>query len=336
MTATVPTPSATTTMKAAVQRRYGGPEHMHLDTLEAPQPGPGEVLLEVRAAGVDRGVWHLMTGRPLVIRVLGFGLRRPRQPIAGEDVSGVVIGIGAGVTRFSLGDEVMGAAKGSYAERAIAKEDKLVRKPAQLSFAEAAVLPVSGVTAQRAVERAGIEKGQRVLVLGASGGVGSYIVQLAVAAGAHVTGVASAAKAELVRSLGAEDVIDYRTTDVTSLDLEFDAILDVGGLTPLRRLRKVLSPTGALVIVGGEGGDALTGGVGRQLGAGIVSLFTRQTLTSFVAVTAAEPLEALAERIVAGDVRPALTRTYPLAEAGTAIADLAAGRIAGKAAVVVK
>ncbi|WP_228373522.1 NAD(P)-dependent alcohol dehydrogenase [Demequina gelatinilytica] len=335
MTATVPT-AATTTMQAAVQRRYGGPEHMHLETVEAPRPGPGEVLLEVRAAGVDRGVWHLMTGRPLVIRVLGFGLRRPRQPIAGEDVAGVVIGIGAGVTRFSLGDEVMGAAKGSYAPRAVAAEGKLVLKPASLSFEQAAVLPVSGVTALRAVERARITEGQRVLVLGASGGVGSSIVQLAAAAGAHVTGVASAAKADLVRALGASEVIDYRAEDVTSHDLEFDAILDVGGLTPLRRLRKVLSPTGTLVIVGGEGGDALTGGVGRQLGATVVSLFTRQTLTSFVAVTSAEQLESLAARIAAGDVSPALTRTYPLAEAGTALADLAAGRIAGKAAIVVE
>ncbi|WP_228375126.1 NAD(P)-dependent alcohol dehydrogenase [Demequina iriomotensis] len=333
MTATVPT--RTSTMRAAVQRRYAGPEEIHVETVEAPTPGPGEVLIEVRAAGVDRGVWHLMTGRPLVMRAMGFGLRRPRQPIAGEDVAGVVVGIGAGVTGFSLGDEVLGAAKGSYAQHAVAKEDKLVRKPSSLSFEEAAVLPVSGVTALRAVERAGISTGQRVLVLGASGGVGSYAVQLAVATGARVTGVASAAKAELVRSLGAEDVIDYRTTDVTSLDLEFDAILDIGGLTPLRRLRKVLSPTGTLVIVGGEGGDALTGGVGRQLVAGLVSLFTRQTLASFVALTAAEPLEVLVARIVAGDIRPALTRTYPLAEAGTAIVDLAAGRIAGKAAVVV-
>ncbi|SEI95685.1 NAD(P)-dependent alcohol dehydrogenase [Demequina mangrovi] len=332
MTAT----ESTATMRAAVQRRYGGPEHLHVDTVEAPTPGPGEVLIEVRAGGVDRGVWHLMTGRPLLIRVIGFGFRRPGQPIAGEDVSGVVIGIGAGVTRFSLGDEVLGAATGSYAEHAIAKEDRLVRKPASLSFEEAAAVPVSGVAALRTVERAGIQEGQRVLVLGASGGVGSYALQLAVAAGATVTGVASAAKADLVRDLGATDVIDYRSTDVTSLDAEYDVIIDTGGLTPLRRLRRILSPTGTLVIVGGEGGDSITGGSTRALFAPLASLFTRQTLSGLMSVTAAEPLEKLVARIVAGDVRPALTRTYALADASTAIADLAAGRIAGKAVVRVR
>ncbi|WP_228373669.1 NAD(P)-dependent alcohol dehydrogenase [Demequina soli] len=334
MTATVPT-SATTTMRAAVQRSYAGPEAMHLETVEAPTPGPGEVLIQVRAAGIDRGVWHLATGRPLVMRVIGFGLRRPRRPIAGGDVAGVVIGIGSGVTRFALGDEVLGAAAGSYAELAVAQESALAAKPSSLSFAEAAATPVSGVTALKAVERAGIEPGQRVLVLGASGGVGSFATQLAVAAGAQVTGVASAAKAAMVRALGATDVIDYRATDVTSLDHEFDVIIDTGGLTPLRRLRRILSPAGTLVIVGGEGGDALMGGTMRALRAPLAALFTRQRLMGLMSITTAEPLEALTARIVAGDVRPALTRTYPLAEAPAALADLAAGRIAGKAAIVV-
>ncbi|WP_228372873.1 NAD(P)-dependent alcohol dehydrogenase [Demequina subtropica] len=333
MTATVPT--STTTMRAAVQRRYAGPEEIHVETVEAPTPGTGEVLIEVRAAGVDRGVWHLATGRPLVMRVIGFGFRRPRQPISGEDVAGVVVGIGPGVTRFSLGDEVLGAASGSYAEHAIAKEDRLVRKPASLSFEEAAVTPVSGVAALRAVERATITPGQRVLVLGASGGVGSFAAQLAVAAGAAVTGVASAAKADLVRSLGAVEVIDYRTTDITALNHEFDVIIDTGGLTPLRRLRRILSPTGTLVIVGGEGGDSLMGGSTRALLSPLVSLFTRQRLMGLMSVTAAAPLEDLVSRIEAGDLRPALTRTFPLAEAGKAVSELAAGRIAGKAAVVV-
>ncbi|WP_062289113.1 NAD(P)-dependent alcohol dehydrogenase [Demequina phytophila] len=334
MTATVPTSTATT--RAAVQREYTGPEAIRVETVERPTPGPGEVLVEVRAAGVDRGVWHLATGRPLVMRLMGFGLTHPRQPVAGSDVAGVVVGIGEGVTRFAAGDEVLGTATGSFAEHAIAKEGQLVRKPDAMSFAAAAVVPVSGVTALKAVERAAIEPGDRVLVLGASGGVGSYAVQLAVAAGARVTGVASGAKADLVRSLGATDVIDYRTTDVTALATIYDAIIDIGGLTPLRRLRRILGTEGTLVIVGGEGGGSLTGGAGRQLRASLVSLFTRQTLTGILAVTAAEPLEALTTRIVAGSLAPALTRTYPLAQAGTAVADLAAGRIAGKAAVVVQ
>lgn len=334
--ATAASSSAAATMRAAVQRRYAAPEEIHVDSVPVPQPAEGEVLIEVRAAGVDRGVWHLATGRPLVMRLIGFGLRAPKQPVQGTDVAGVVTAVGAGVTRFAVGDEVFGTADGSFAQHAVAKAERLAVKPDAADFTEAGAMPVSAVTALLAVQdSARVEAGQRVLVLGAAGGVGSYAVQLAVAAGARVTGVASAAKADLVRELGAERVIDYRTTDVTALDETFDVIIDAGSLTPLRRLRRILSPTGALVMVGGEGGDALLGGSGRALVAPLVSLFTSQRLMGLMSATTTERLERVRDLVDDGAIRAAVSRTYPLDRAADAVADLAAGRIAGKAVVTV-
>ncbi|GIG55492.1 NAD(P)-dependent alcohol dehydrogenase [Demequina activiva] len=326
----------TVTMRAAVQRRYAGPETIRIETVPTPQPGAGEVLIAVRAAGVDRGVWHVATGRPLVMRLMGFGLRRPSQPIQGSDVAGVVVAVGNGVTRFAVGDEVFGSAAGSFAEYAVARQDRLTTKPAGMDFSRAGALPVSAVTALQAVEEsAKVEAGQRVLVLGASGGVGSYAVQIAVAAGAYVTGVASAAKADLVRELGAERVLDYRTTDVTSLDEHYDVIIDAGSLTSLRRLRRILSSDGTLVIVGGEGGDSLVGGAGRTLWAPLVSLFTSQRLMGFLSEMTAERLERVRAMVESGEVRAPVSRTYPLDSAAEAVKDLAAGKVSGKAVVTV-
>ncbi|WP_234996521.1 NAD(P)-dependent alcohol dehydrogenase [Demequina sp. NBRC 110054] len=331
------TTTETTTMQAAVQRHYGSPEQIHVDAVAVPQPREGEVLVEVHAAGVDRGVWHLATGRPLVIRAIGFGLRRPKQPVMGSDLAGVVTAVGAGVTRFAVGDEVFGTADGSYAQFAIAKEERLAAKPAGTSMTDAGAMPVSAVAALEAVEdTAKVEAGQRVLILGASGGVGSFAVQIAVAAGAHVTGVASAAKADLVRELGAERVIDYRTTKVTELDEQFDVIIDAGSLTSLGRLRRILSPTGTLVLVGGEGGDSLIGGSGRSLVAPLVSLFTKQRLTGMLSATNAVLLNRLAVLVESGAVRAAVTSTYPLDRTADAVTDLAAGRIASKTVVTVR
>ncbi len=330
-----PAPAATT-MRAAVQHRYAGPEHIRLESVPRPAVRPDEVLIEVHAAGVERGAWHLATGKPLVMRALGFGLRRPRQPIVGTEVSGTVVEVGSAVTRLFVGDAVFGAANGAYAELAVAKESAVTHKPAELSFDEAAAAGVSGLAALAAIERADIQSGQRVLVLGASGGVGGFVVQFAVSAGAHVTGVCSADKAQLAHSLGADVVIDYRTTDVTTTASVFDVIIDTGGLTPLRRLRRILSPTGTLVIVGGEGGGGVTGGAGRQLRAGVTSLLTRQTLTSIMSMANAAGLERLCARLVASDARPAVTSTYPLEHASDALVDLAAGRIAGKAIITVR
>ncbi|WP_200806230.1 NAD(P)-dependent alcohol dehydrogenase [Demequina sp. NBRC 110052] len=325
------------TMSAAVQRRYAGPEQIRVDAVPVPQPADDEVLVEVHAAGVDRGVWHLATGRPLVMRAIGFGLRRPKQPVQGTDVAGVVAAVGSAVTRLEVGDQVFGSADGSFAQFAVAKESRLAKKPAGTSMIDASAMPVSAVTALIAVESsAQVKAGQRVLVIGASGGVGSFAVQMAVAAGAHVTGVASAAKSELVRELGAERVLDYRTADVTALDETFDVILDTGGLTPLRRLRRILSPTGTLVIVGGEGGDSVLGGSGRALVAPLVSTFTSQRLMGLMSATSSDRLERVRELVEAGSVRAAVDRTYPLDRASYAVTDLADGRIAGKAVVTVR
>ncbi|MFW2514569.1 NAD(P)-dependent alcohol dehydrogenase [Demequina sp. SO4-13] len=324
------------TMRAAVQRRYAGPEHISLATVPRPSVRPDQVLIEVHAAGVERGAWHLATGQPLVMRALGFGLRRPRQPIVGTEVAGIVVEIGEAVTRFAVGDAIMGAADGAYAEWAVAKESAVTLKPADISFDEASAVGVSGLAALVAIERAHLRPEQRVLVLGASGGVGSFATQLAAAAGAHVTGVSSAAKAEFVANLGADAVIDYRTTEVTAARHSFDVIIDAGGLTPLWRLRRILAPEGTLVIVGGEGGGRITGGAGRQLRAVFASLVTRRTLTSILSTTNADGLQRLCAHITAGDVRAAVTTSYPLERASEALVDLGAGRIAGKAIITVR
>jgi NADPH:quinone reductase-like Zn-dependent oxidoreductase len=338
---TSPTDAATAggaaTMSAVVQSRYGSAHALALAETPRPTPRAGEVLLEVHAAGVDRGVWHLMTGTPYLIRLMGFGLRRPKNPVPGMDVAGRVVAVGADVTRFDVGDEVFGIGVGTFAQYAVAREDKLAHKPAGLGWAEAAVVAISGLTARQAVhDIARVGPGQRVLVLGASGGVGSYAVQLAHAAGAVVTGVASGAKADLVRSLGADRAIDYGTTDVTTLDERFDAIIDVGGRLPVRRLRRILVPEGTLVIVGGENGGRVTGGIGRQLRAAVLSLFIRQRLTFFFSAESADAIERLREHILAGEIRPALETTYSLSQAATALVDLESGRVRGKAAIVVK
>lgn len=326
--------TTTRTMRAVAQDRYGDVDVLAVQHLPIPEPGAGKVLVRVRAAGVDRGVWHLMTGKPALIRVLGFGFRRPKQPVRGGDLAGTVVAVGEGVDRFTPGDEVFGVADGSFAEYAVADADKLAAAPAELSPAESAVLAVSGITALYAVEDVtDVQAGQRVLVLGGSGGVGSYVVQLAAARGAHVTAVASAAKAEFVRGLGAERAVDYRAQDITASGESFDVIIDIGGNTPLRRLRRVLAPTGTLVIVGGEDGGWLTGGLSRQIGASLLSNFTKQKLAFFISPEDSGSMARLAEHVAAGRVRPAVTATYALADAPQAIADLVAGRIAGKAAI---
>jgi NADPH:quinone reductase-like Zn-dependent oxidoreductase len=322
------------TMQAVVQHGYGGTDHWQIADIDRPSIADDEVLVEVRAAGLDRGTWHLMAGLPYLVRPM-FGLRTPRNPVPGLDVAGVVVAVGDGVTRFRPGDEVFGIAKGSFARYAAAEEAKLAPKPAGCSFEQAAVVAVSGLTALQAVrDQARITPGQRVLVLGASGGVGTYAVQIAKAFGAEVTGVASTAKLDLVRALGADHVIDYTDEDPTAGDVRYDAILDVGGMTPLRRLRRALTADGTLVIVGGEGGDRLIGGVDRQLRARLWSPFVGQRLTSFISKETADDLVPLAEMIDEGAVTPALERTYPLADARSAMDQLIDGTVRGKLALV--
>jgi NADPH:quinone reductase-like Zn-dependent oxidoreductase len=322
-------------MLAIFQDRYGSADVLRLAEVAQPQVGAGDALVQVRAAGLDRGTWHLMTGIPYAVR-LGFGLRAPKVPVPGRDVAGVVVAVGAGVTRFAPGDEVFGVGRGSFAERCAAPEDKLAPKPPSLSFEQAAAVPISGLTALRAVEDvARVEAGQHVLIVGASGGVGTYAVQIAKALGATVTGVASTAKVDLVRSIGADHVLDYTREDFAAGPQRYDVILDIGGNAALRRLRRALTDRGTLVLTGGEAGDRLTGGAGRQLQALARSRFGDQRMTTFLNRehhTGLERLTALVER---GEVVPVIERTYPLAEVPTAMRHLEAGRARGKLVITV-
>jgi NADPH:quinone reductase-like Zn-dependent oxidoreductase len=324
------------TMQAIVQNRYGtAPEDvLRLAQIAKPGIAANEVLVRVRAAGVDRGTWHLMTGQPYLMRILGFGVRGPRTPIPGLDVAGTVVAAGADVTRFQVGDEVFGIARGSFAEYAATREDKLARKPAGLSFEQAAVVAVSGLAAIQGLRGAGrIRAGQKVLVIGASGGVGTYAVQLGKAFGAEVTGVCSTAKADLVRSIGADNVIDYTREDFAAGGQHYDLILDIGGNSALSRLRRVLTSSGTLVIAGGEG--AKWTGVGRQLRALALSLLIRQRLTTYVSKHRQADLEALRRLLETGQITPVTGRTYPLSDAPAAIRCLADGHAQGKIVITV-
>jgi NADPH:quinone reductase-like Zn-dependent oxidoreductase len=323
------------TMQAIVQRRYGTvPEEvMRLERIARPVLAAGEVLVRVQAAGVDRGTWHLMAGQPYLMR-LGFGFRGPRNRVPGMDVAGTVAATGPGVTRLATGDEVFGMARGSFAEYAAAREDKLVRKPAALSFAQAAAFAVSGLTALQGLRDAGrIQPGQKVLVIGASGGVGSYAVQLAKVFGAEVTGVCRTAKTDLVRALGADHVIDYTQADFADGRQRYDLIFDIGGNTKLSRLRRVLAPRGTLVIAGGEGGRWT--GVGRQLRALALSPLVRQRLTMFISRPRPADLDTLRQLAESGQVTPVIDGTFPLAEAPQAIRRLDAGQVRGKLAITI-
>jgi NADPH:quinone reductase-like Zn-dependent oxidoreductase len=323
-------------MRAVVQNRYGSADSLTVATIDRPEIASDEVLIEVVSAGVDRGVWHLMTGRPYLVRLAGYGISKPKDRVPGLDVAGRVVAIGGDVSRFNVGDQVFGIARGAYAEFAAAKEDKLAHKPANLAFDQAAVVAISGITALQALTDIGkVEPGQGVLVIGASGGVGSYAVQLAKALGASVAGVASGAKAELVRSMGADQVIDYAVDDYLDGETRYDLIVDIGGLNSLRRLRRALKPDGTLVIVGGEGGGSLTGGIGRQLRAKATSPFVSQRLTFFISAEHYSHMERLTKYLEEGSVVPALGHHYRLDEVPTAISDLEAGQAEGKSVIVV-
>ena len=323
-------------MKAITQDTYGSVDVLELRDVDAPVPGDDDVLIQVRAAGVDQGVWHLMTGLPYLTRVIGFGLTRPKTRIRGRAVAGRVEAIGRNVVGFRPGDEVYGTCEGSFAEYACAKEGKLALKPKSLSFEQAAAVPISAVTALQALRDAGkVQAGQEVLVIGAAGGVGTYAVQLAKAFGAQVTGVCSTAKTDLVRSIGADHVIDYKHDDFADGSRHYDLIVDIAGNRPLSVLRRALTPKGTLAIVGGEGGGRLTGGFERSLGAGLLSAFVGQQLKGVMSVERAEDLRYLTGLIEAGAVTPVIGRSYALADAPAAIQDLREGKVRGKAVVTV-
>jgi NADPH:quinone reductase-like Zn-dependent oxidoreductase len=322
-------------MKAVVQQKYGSPDVLRIADVDEPVIGDDDVLVRVVAAGVDQGVWHLVAGEPRLIRLAGFGVRRPKNPVPGMDVAGRVTAVGANVTRFRPGDEVFGSGKGTYAEYAAVPAKRLVHKPANVSFEEAAAVPISALAALQGLRKAKVRTGQRVLVLGASGGVGSFTVQLARSSGAHVTGVSSTAKTDLVRSLGAEEVLDYTRDDVTDGSRRYDVVLDIGGSRPLSALRRALQPDGTLVIMGGEGGPRWGMGIERQVQALLLSPFTKQTLGSLLSLPKPEDLQQLADLLAAGTIRAVVDRTFPLAEAGAAINYLRAGKAKGKVVLTV-
>jgi len=331
------TQSPVTTMRAAVAPRYGGAEVIEAAVVERPTISNSEVLVQVHAAGLDRGVWHLMTGTPYLIRILGFGFTRPKQPVLGLDLAGVVVEVGKDVTRFAVGDEVFGSGQATFAEYAAAPESKLSHKPSNVSFEDAAVTAISGGTALQALTDVGrLAAGQSVLVIGASGGVGSFAVQIAAALGAHVTGVCSAAKAQTVTKLGAEHVIDYATEDYLNGGERYDVIIDAGGLNPVRRLKRALTPRGTLVIVGGEGGGKFTGGIGRNLRAALLSLVSRQRLTAFISKENHQSTDRLATLLSDQSITPSIGARYSLDRAADAISDMESGNIAGKAVIVME
>lgn len=326
------------TMTAVVQDRYGSaPEDvLRLDRIERPAVPDDGVLVRVHASSVDRGTWHVMAGLPLAIRLAGFGVRRPRYANPGRNLAGTVEAVGADVRGFAPGDEVYGTSTGTFAEYATARPARLARKPAGLSFEQAAAVPVSGGTALQAVRDHGhVRAGEQVLVIGAAGGVGSFAVQIAKAAGAVVTGVCSTGAVDLVRALGADAVVDRTREDVTAGGRRYDLVVDTGGNTPLSRLRRVLTARGRLVIVGGETGGRLLGGADRGLRAALLSLVVGQRMGTFVASERAADLLALTELAESGRLTPAIDRTYPLGEVAAAVRHLLDGPSRGKTVVAI-
>jgi NADPH:quinone reductase-like Zn-dependent oxidoreductase len=333
-------PSATfaggQTMRAVVQERYGpSPEQvLRLAEIARPSIAADQVLVRVQAASVDRGTWHIMSGLPYPIRLAGFGLRRPTYANPGRSLAGTVEAVGADVSGLAPGDEVYGIGDATFAEYAAARPDTLARKPVGLPFGQAAALPVSGLTALQAVRNHGrVRAGQTVLVLGASGGVGSFAVQIARAFGAVVTGTASTAKTDMVHALGATTVLDHSREDFSDGGRRYDVVLDIGGNAHLTRLRRALTPHGRLVIVGGETDGRLLGGSSRQVRAALLNPFVGPHLGTFLASENAADLTTLAEFVEAGAVVPVIERTYPLGQVAAAVRHLLDGQARGKLVV---
>ena len=328
------------TMRAIVQDAYGSPDVFRLAQISTPEIGDSQVLVRVHAAGLDRGTWHLMAGQPYLLR-LAFGFRKPKNPVPGLDLAGTVVAVGSAVTRFSPGEEVYGTGHGSFAGYAAAPEDQLARKPRNLSFEQAAVVPVSALTALQALADVGrIQSGQQVLIIGASGGVGSYAVQLAKALGAVVTGVSSTAKLDLVRSLGADHVIDYTREDFTQGGQRYDLAFELAGSHSPSDIRRVLTPKGTLVLIGhGESDGRWIGPFARLIRALVLSRFVSQRIASYTAKPnySSGPnkgdLATLKELIEAGKITPVIDRTYSLSETPEAIRYLEEGHARGKVVI---
>jgi NADPH:quinone reductase-like Zn-dependent oxidoreductase len=323
-------------MRAIVQDTYGSADVLRLRDLAQPVIGDHDVLIRVRAAGVHIGDWHVMTGTPYLMRAVGFGLRAPKARVRGTDVAGTVEAVGKDVTRFRAGEDVFGTCGGAFAEHASAREDTLAPKPAGLTFEQAAAVPTSACTALQALRDAGgIQPGQQVLIVGASGGVGLFAVQIAKALGAEVTGVCSRGKVDAVRAVGADHVVDYTREDYTRSGQRYDLILDMAGNRRWSDLRRALTARGTLVPVGGEGGGRWIGALGRSLGALALSPFVSQRVRMVLGSAKAADLQVLKELVEADKVTPVLDRTYPLSQAPDAIRYLEGGRARGKVVITV-
>ncbi len=330
-----PRPAGATTMRAAVQQRYGPASVLRSSEVGLPLPGRGDVLVQVGAAAVHPGDYFVMTGEPYVVRLV-FGLRRPRNGIPGRDLAGVVAAVGKDVTAFRPGDEVFGwSTAGTLAEYACVPADHLVPVPANLSVVDAAAVPTSALAAWQALrDIANVRPGQTVLVTGASGGVGHFAVQIAKVFGAEVTGVCSTRNVDLVRSLGADHVVDYTRTDFTRTEKRYDVILDNVEAQPLAAVRRALTPTGTLIPNSGHGGRWL-GPIGRIVTARMLSGFTRQQLRPFTSVEKRQDLLTLADLLATGQITPVIDRTYPLDQAADALRYVAAGHTRGKVVITI-
>jgi NADPH:quinone reductase-like Zn-dependent oxidoreductase len=324
-------------MKAMTRVVYGSADVLRLADVPRPAIADNEVLIRVRAAGAGPEVWHLMTGMPYLVRIMGFGLRRPKNAILGTDVAGVVETVGERVTQLQPGDEVFGTCAGSFAEYACARADQVAPKPANLTLEQAAVLPTSGCTALQGLRDIGrIAAGQSVLIIGASGGVGTFAVQLAKSFGAEVTGVCRTNAIDLVHSVGADHVIDYTRQGVADGAHRYDLILDTAGRRPLTELRRALTPRGTLVIVGGEGGGKWTGGFERQiLRATLLSLVVPQRLRALISTARREDLLVLKELTEGGKLTPVISKSRPLSEAATVLNDADEGHGRGKVVIAI-
>ena len=322
------------TMKSIVQHRYGSSGVLAVEDVTMPEIGDDGVLVRVRASSVNAVDWHMIRGRPYFAR-LTSGLRRPKSARPGTDLAGVVVAVGADVTEFKAGDEVFGARNGAYAEYVAGRLRNFVPKPANLSFEQAAAIPVAAITALQAVRDKGqIKAGQRVLILGAGGGVGSFAVQIAKAFGATVTASTSTGNVEMVRAIGADEVVDYTREDPTRSGRRYDVILDVGGYAPLGDLGRAVVPGGTVVVVGAGKASSL-GIVAGMLAARLRSRLRGQRIVSFLASIKRDDLLVLAELAAAGKIAPVIDRTYPLRDADEAVSYVETGQARGKVVITV-
>lgn len=324
-------PNMTDSMKAIVQDEYGSAEVLQLRDIAVPTPADDELLIRVRAASVGAWDWHDMRGEPYVMRLIGRSLRKPRKPVMGLDMAGEVVAVGASVSRFKPGDSVYGECGQTFADYTLAEQDDLAPAPSELSFAQAAAVPIAGATALLGLrDQARVQPGETVLIVGAAGGVGSFAVQIAKSMGAEVTGVCSSQSTELVRSLGADHIIDYTKEDFTNRNERYDVIFQIAGKTSAWACRRALKPAGRLVLCSGDGGGRVLGPIIRIATAMLISPFVGQKMRTYVAKAGTENLEALTELIDNGDVSPVIDATYPLSEAADAVRRFEQGHGPGK------